>query len=584
MNSFGYKGIKLSIIALFLFLTIQSAKSESLTFDEIFNLQEGVTNVTTRTFPIEPYNPPLVRELAVLPTIFGFTPDQGAPNERYFLNRLVIIFLGAVLLWQVMNVAYEYFGFWPSILSGMFLSLEPTVLAHSHYITPDMGLTLFVFLSYKAFLNVLISPTMTRYFFFGVFFGLAAASKISALPFLLVSFALVYAIKRKTFPLKWHIDHAASAMFSLMVAGFIIWGTYFFRFSPVLIHHENPQRLSNKILAFADEKQLPIIRQGIELLQGTPVPLGDYVGIFKNTILRAGNSEPVFHMGTFHESVSLYMMPHILLTKLSLPFLLFILLGMLLFILPERVIMYVVNLKDRLIKTTRARIEQEKKEARSMDAYKNVPRYKIRVQHNGRMDKEWNDLFIIPLIAIFFVAIVSGMNPLVRYVLPAFPFLAIIAGSSIQILPSVWKKRVIIVLFFWLGMIVYQSYPHFLSYTNELIPKHKRFEYMIDSNIDWGQGLLSFKKYIEKITPSRLTFSYFGRDDASWYGFLSNFPWGSHKNDEICAFHTINYPNYEGQAITAISVTNWYVCGYHLMPQYAKQHIRDIVADSILVF
>ncbi|MCX8008914.1 MAG: hypothetical protein N3A54_04405, partial [Patescibacteria group bacterium] len=90
MKQLLYRLATYAIIGIFLFLTISSAKQESLTFDEIFNLQEGITNVTTQTFPIEPYNPPLIRELAVLPTVLGFTPSQGAPNDRHFLNRLVI--------------------------------------------------------------------------------------------------------------------------------------------------------------------------------------------------------------------------------------------------------------------------------------------------------------------------------------------------------------------------------------------------------------------------------------------------------------------------------------------------------------
>lgn len=574
----------LIIIIVFLFLTVGSAKKESLTFDEIFNLQEGTTNITTRTFPIEPYNPPFVREIAVLPSVLGFTPLSGIPNQIYFLNRMIIVVMAVILLWQVMRTAHEYFGFWSSLLSGILLALEPTFLAHSHYITPDIGLTLFTFMAYKAFLNVLISPTLTRYFFFGIFFGLACASKISAIPFLLLSTVIIFILKRKTFPMEWHMDHFGSILFALVVAVFVIWTTYFFRFTPILVKHDNPERLSNKILAYANQRQLAVVSQGIQLLQGTPVPLGDYIGLLKNNLLRAQTPQRTFYAGTFHSNVSWYMTFDLLLKKLTLPFVFFLFAGIFLLITPEKILKYLITIEDRWKKNITEQEMLKKDEKKTMDEYQNVPRYKIRVQYEERMDKEWNYLFIVPIFSIFVVTIVTGMGPLIRYILPVFPFLAIVAGSSIQSLRSQWKKVLIVLCLFWYGYITLQAYPHFISYANEFIPQEKRYQYFIDSNLDWGQGLISLQTDYLSHRPSTLFLSYFGRDDAAMYGFSSNLLWGSYKNDEICAFHTIRNEAYTSGQETAISVSNWYNCGYYLQPEFSESNIKRVVEDAILIF
>ena len=59
---------------------------------------------------------------------------------------------------------------------------------------------------------------------------------------------------------------------------------------------------------------------------------------------------------------------------------------------------------------------------------------------------------------------------------------------------------------------------------------------------------------------------------------------GSYKFNEICAFHDINYPSNTGQTITAISLSNWYGCGYHLDQRYDNDTIKAAIGGSILIF
>ncbi len=580
MSSTLYRLLRWGIVAVFIVATLGSALQESLTFDEIFNLQEGFTNITKQEFPIEPYNPPLIRELASIPSVLGFTPSEGTPSQRYLLNRLVIVFLASILLWQVMEASRRYIGQASSLASGIVLALEPTFLAHSHYITSDIGATLFIFLAYVSFLDAFSSPTMTKFFFFGIFLGLALASKISALPFLFASMCFVLILKRNVWSFSWCRYHVRHFFFAVCVAGFIVWSTYFFRFTSILVPHDNPERLSNRLIAFAEERNLNLLKQAILWLQGTPVPLGDYIGILKNNALRARESQPVFHMGMFHPSVHPLMMLQAALVKLPFPLILLCVLGFFMTVLSENHRSLLIT----MIQTVFIRKYPSQNQSQSSEMVSHIPEYKLTIRDNRVRDPEYRYLFLIPIFAIVFVVSFVRMQPLIRYILPSFPFLAIVAGYPFQDVRSKWKMALLFGMIAWMGYSLYTAYPHSISFTNSFISRTKRYRYLFDSNIDWGQGLISFQRYIDKAKPSELYFSYFGRDDGSAYGFESDRAWGSYKNDEICAFHTIRYPDHRGESITAISVTNWYQCGYYQLPRYDPDRIQTIVADSILVF
>ena len=177
------------------------------------------------------------------------------------------------------------------------------------------------------------------------------------------------------------------------------------------------------------------------------------------------------------------------------------------------------------------------------------------------------------------------MQPLVRYVLPMYPFIIIIAATTI-----VRFKHVVIMSFVFLLCIWYMAgtllfHPYYLSYTNELAGRSKESSLQfIDSNIDWGQSLESLTTYVNGIRPAVLYFSYFGRDDAAPYGLTSITPYGSYKFEEICAFHKIDFSGNTGSTLTAINLSNWYYCGYYLKPQYQKKNIFEIVGHTILLF
>ena len=135
------------LIFLFIVLSLGSARSESLTFDEIVHKEEGINALTKHTFLIDTNNPPLIRELALLPTVLGVGTLIPA--------RLVIILLGALTLIAVYRFTKRYFGRTQALFALFLLALEPTFLANSHYATLDTGVTLFFFIGYMVFVRLM---------------------------------------------------------------------------------------------------------------------------------------------------------------------------------------------------------------------------------------------------------------------------------------------------------------------------------------------------------------------------------------------------------------------------------------------
>jgi hypothetical protein len=183
------------------------------------------------------------------------------------------------------------------------------------------------------------------------------------------------------------------------------------------------------------------------------------------------------------------------------------------------------------------------------------------------------------------MAIASHVHPYIRYILPIYPFLIITAAWGITRTRNL-RAYVVIGLFgIWLIAQTLFQYPHFLSYANEFLgPAKNRYSYLTDANIDWGQSLEDVAAYARRRQSALLSFSYFGRDNGDAYGLVSNFPWGSYKFDDICAFHEIPFASQNGPHIVAISISNWYGCGFWKDPKFEKKHITGVVGGSVLIF
>ncbi|QDS91681.1 hypothetical protein FF011L_04130 [Roseimaritima multifibrata] len=106
---------------------------------------------------------------------------------------------------------------------------------------------------------------------------------------------------------------------------------------------------------------------------------------------------------------------------------------------------------------------------------------------------------VLPAVALFLPACLqTGFGAGIRYVMPAFPFIFLLAGAVFCI-----RSSKVIVAIGTLALILgplasLRTYPHSLCYFNELGggPQNGDF-HLIDSNMEWGQNLMYVDEWVK---------------------------------------------------------------------------------------
>src|SRR6266849_3804982 len=148
-------------------------------------------------------------------------------------------------------------------------------------------------------------------------------------------------------------------------------------------------------------------------------------------------------------------------------------------------------------------------------------------------------LFLLAPPAVYFAAMVmTRVNLGLRYALPVYPFLFVLAGrlGTIHLKSQVPKTKnqivkstqsqfgswnlVLGICFLALTAVSSLSVaPHQLAYFNELIGGPAQgHKYLSDSNLDWGQDLKGLKTYMDREEIPVIYLSYFGTAPPSGWG------------------------------------------------------------------
>jgi hypothetical protein len=113
----------------------------------------------------------------------------------------------------------------------------------------------------------------------------------------------------------------------------------------------------------------------------------------------------------------------------------------------------------------------------------------------------------------------GGKDIGLRYLLPVYPFLCLLAGRALPCPGAAWRKYLLVGLCAWYAVGTLRIHPHHLSYFNELVGGPTNgYHYLVDSNLDWGQDLKGLKQYMDRQGIERIKLSYFGTVDPALYG------------------------------------------------------------------
>lgn len=559
-----FKSTNLILIGIFLFsfsLMIFSAKSDSQTTDEAIHLYSGVTYLQKKDFRLDPEHPPLIKEIAALPLFFyqnlqipqGNLWEKAAnfyydswkearflgeeffykignnPKSLLYWGRLPMIFLTLLLGLAGYFWAKKLYGTGPGILAAFLILFLPTVLAHGRLINTDLGLTLFAVLTIYFWGEFLKSPKWRHFLFFGLFLGLALASKFTGiilLPILIILALGKFFVFRKGNK-KWWL-YLLGFLGAIIISWIVIWASYGFSTN---IPSLPPAKISDNLNLWTNLDFSEGIDNFIVKVRGLLFPAEYYKGLFlvgRHALAGHGS----FLLGQASNVGWWYYFPAAILFKTPIP----------LFILLVLAILYFRKIRSK----------------NNFDEF----------------------LLLAPPLIYLSISMFSKADLGIRHILPIFPFWIIFASKTanlvqfreIRIINAVKFKLIpalgFMLLILWYLYSAFSSYPNYLAYFNEFAGgKSNYYNILNDSNLDWGQDIYRIKEYI---------------DDHQLKQPYIVYPWDG---DSALKYEGINFlplapedREIKGQII--ISATYLQMGGY----DWLKKYPFEFITPGVLIF
>jgi 4-amino-4-deoxy-L-arabinose transferase-like glycosyltransferase len=477
------------LLCLFATRQVYSLLQESETIDEGVHLVAGYSYWKTHDFRLVPSHPPLAELLNALPLIFlnpDFSPnpddwqnaDEYAVAKQFlYQNRIsadtlllagrsmtVVIALGFGVI--LASWTRRRFGEATAIFVVFLYTLSPNFLAHGHYVTTDMMVSALIVWSCLSWLDYLEYGTTNLLFRTGLLVGLAFASKFTGLILYPVLF-LVYLAYRRLKPTasRWRHSVKISVCALVVLPGMIVYSTFFFDTRSL---REDP-RLGPR---FADKQGLT------RLVAEVPIPAYYYFRGLHLLLRDMQGGHDGYLLGKSFTRGSWAYFPVAFVVKTTASTLALLVLCF-------------------ILATARMR---------------------------NRPDQVflWVALGSPPLV-YFLVSMTSTLNIGVRHLLPVYPFLYILISAVLFAKKAASYRRISRPIGLVLGVtLMVESMsiaPDYLAYFNVLAggPQNGP-KYLIDSNLDWGQGLKKLKRWKDRHSEAPLCLSYFGQANPEYYG------------------------------------------------------------------
>jgi hypothetical protein len=482
---------RLALVAILLAaaaILLGEAIGDSVTVDEFAHLPAGVYYLETGHFDVYNLSPPLLRELAALPVVAArpagdfarfttFPQHWGLGYEfmernraRYHflfvLGRLPMIALALGLVVAVYLCGVRHLGAAAGLAAAALAAFCPTVLAHGHLVGTDVGAALAMFLAAWAAFETFRAPTAGRTLGAGLALGAAELTKFSALALYPV-LAVLGVLASVRGPRRW-------APLAVVVAATAV--------SLVIVNAGYLARGSGTPLA-----AYTLDSPGLRALAGSrlgalPLPLpSDFVRGFDRQHVEASGAYPVYFHGVWSTRGWWYYYPVAFALKETLPML--------------------VLLAGGLFALAAGRVTRDPLVA----AFLVVP----------------------PLL---FTGLFAGFTDIdlgVRYLLPAYPFLFLIAGGTLARGVPAPGARLAAALVLLHVLVAAAATPGHLAYMNALAgPADARWRWLVDSNLDWGQELRRLHTYLARRGVEHVRLVYFGRVAPEVYGIDYSVPNG----------------------------------------------------------
>jgi len=534
-----------ALLVIHVLLAVASLRQTSLTWDEPSYIGVGRQMLETRNPDIKALqlHPPLsyyLNSLCLLP--LKFEPDRFSQeqyiHERYigpelifdsghapdliiFLSRIPFVVLSVFLGWIVYRWSRDIYGPAAGVLSTFFYSLCPTVLAHCRLATADLLLALTMTLTLYLFHKYLETGSARHVVLSGIALGLALLSKFTGL-ILLPTFCLLVLMdwlgtKRDSFEQTPKRRRAPGLLLIFGIAVVVVWMGYGFQFSVPFI----PGWLKPEAGRLVETRPF---WHTVDWLANRNVRIPAYsyfLGIYTQLAAAKGWKDN-FLFGQISSQGWWYFYWAACLIKTPIAFIVCcaIALGM-----------------------------------------RGGPR---------RRSETVLLISMIPMIIIF--SLPTKINIGIRYILPLFPLLCILAGKVANIESLKWKRALAVLCIWYAGSTLW-VHPRYLSYFNEFTGgPGNGYKYLVDSNLDWGQSLHELSDYLSSngITDARI--KYFGPPGVMKYYGLEN------SRLESCG------PSAGIWAVSATYLQNLYLDDRHCHDWLKELEPKEVLGYSIFIY
>lgn len=495
--------------ALLLLLSLTGVRRKSATFDEGAHLPAGFSYLAYRDYRMNMEHPPLIKLLAGVPLLAMSakadtshaawkTGDQFHFGEEFlyawndadrmlFWGRLPIVLLSVLFGVAVFFCAREWYGAKAGYAALLLYLCTPDLSAHGQLVTTDLGVAGFMFIAVYAFFRALRQLTPARFLLAAAAVGCAIATKFSGVlvfPMLAV-IGILFAVSavpiqvqfgklsRTLTDWKSKLGVVASVLAgSALLSFLLLWTCYGWRHSmtpdPKMSAGINWDRLGPSDSFVADA-----VRWGRE---AHLLPEAFAYGFLQTQESTATRS--AFLMGEYSTEGWWYYFLVTFAVKTPIPLLLLIVLA-------------AVFIK--------------------------------------RFGAGWlaEATLLVPVAVYAVFALTSNLNIGHRHLLPIYPFLIVFAAKTVRAL-DFNRQRVLAaacaLLLAWNVFEAAKTYPHFLSYFNQFAGGSANgYEWLVDSNLDWGQDLKALAQYRQAHPEEPFFLSYFGSARPEFYGIKGRF-------------------------------------------------------------
>ncbi len=566
-----FAGLALAFICFVSFgLMFSASRTDSAIDDELAHIPAGYGYVHNLDYRLNPEHPPLVKALAMLPVLFlnpAFPTnatsawqtelngqwDEGTQflyqsgndaNAIIQTARIMPMLLTILTLILVYFLARRLMGPWWSLLPAFLFGLSPTILAHGHYVTTDVGAAFGILLASYFFIRFVESPGTKNLWFAGIAFGIAQVTKFST-PLLVPLFVFVLVVlwirdlflksRREMFRAGWRYLKNLILIFLIGYLG-IVYPLYFLFTASYPVAKQVSD--TTTILASFASGPTPAheMCHGMRCLADLNIwmaksplfrPFAEYMLGVLMVFQRAVGGNTIYFLGHVVGSGGWLYFPLLYLLKEPLPTLFMVIFALVL-------ALWWMWKKAR---------------ASHWRIFRNVSDY---------ISVNFAEFTMGSFIVLYWgYSMRSTLNIGIRHIIPTLPFIYILSAgvwkkwvmqfdlshtASVFEIASTMAKSIaaafvkyglLVLLLLWLFLETLFAAPYFLSYFNELGGGvWNGYHYVTDSNYDWGQDLLRLQAWVDAHPEvDKIAVDYFGGGNPKYELGTKEVDWSSSKGN-----------------------------------------------------